>query len=161
MSPPQCCHSILACLHLLKVIGSSMETFKWERFTQCYLVDNGRTWAPCEVCNWCETSVMLILSKGLWGSNISSISKQTFHFKRKLKSDISWKWHCSFIRRAQKDEFVRQLFILHSLHFNIVLRPVPKMYFLLLASSSSITVTWWEGLTFLGWYKGLKIIINW
>lgn len=32
------------------------------------------------------------------------------------------------------------------------------MYFLLLTLSSSITVTtWWEGLTFLGWYKGSKI----
>lgn len=114
---------------------------------------------PGKCLNWCEMSVMLILSKGLWGSNTTFISKEMFHFKRCLKSVIIWKWLCSFIRRLQKDEFVRQLFILHSLHFNIVLRPVLKMYFLLLTLSSSITVTtWWEELTFLGWYKGSKII---
>lgn len=46
---------------------------------------------PGTCLNWCEMSVMLILSKGLWGSNTTFISKEMFHFKRCLKS-ITWKW---------------------------------------------------------------------
>lgn len=113
-------------------------------------------WSVWLMWNECDAN----LGQKLVRRNACFISKEHW-FQRRLKSDINWNWHSSFIRKLQKDGFVRQLFILHSLHFHIVLRPVPKTYFLkLTASPNSAVTTWWEGLTFVGWYKGSKIKLN-